>query len=187
MGWVKVSRSKLPAYKRVAEVFFANSARLRPFDFHCLAVDTSKLNHKKFNQGSGEIGFNKEIYQLARKFGRLYKDALFHCYPDERKTSHSPDELRLILNRGIAKDGDTRDWPYRRMQFRDSSKTLPLQLVDILLGAVAYRLNEHHLVEGASPAKIEMSDFILDLAGVRDVTRDTSVRGKFTIWHRRLQ
>ena len=185
--WTKVSRTKLPAYVRVVEAFFDNKTAIPNLDFHSLVVDTTQLDHRSFNEGSREIGFNKEIYQLAMKFGRLYPDRLFHCYPDMRSTPSDPNELRLILNRGIAKRGDPRDWPYRRMHFRESHEVLALQLVDILLGAVAYRQNGHHLVLGASPAKVTLSELILRRAGITDVTRDTPMRGRFTVWHRQLQ
>ena len=187
MGWTKVSRTKLPAYVRVVETFFDNRTGIPNLDFHSLVIDTSQLDHRRFNEGSREIGFNKEIYQLAMKFGRLYPERLFHCYPDMRSTPSDPNELRLILNRGTAKRGDPRDWPYRRVHFRESHDVPSLQLVDILLGAIAYRQNGHHLVPGASPAKIALSDLILRRAGIADVTRDTPMRGRITIWHRQLQ
>jgi hypothetical protein len=81
---------------------------LRPDElhFHSLFVDTTKQNHKKFNQGDSEIGFNKEVYQLANKVGRMYDAYYFHLYPDYRDTKSFPEELRLILNRGAAKQGD---------------------------------------------------------------------------------
>lgn len=187
MGWKKVSRAKLAAYGRVVDTFFDNHSRISPLDFHCLVIDTHKLNHHKFNQGSGEIGFNKEVYQLLLKFGRVYRGALFHVYPDKRETRSTPEELRVILNRGLAKSGDSRKWPYRRVQFRDSSGTLALQLLDVLLGAVAFRLNRHHLADNASPSKCELSDYVLGRAGVSNVETDTALRGRFTIWHRKLR
>jgi len=72
---------------------------LRPDElhFHSLFVDTTKQNHKKFNQGDSEIGFNKEVYQLANKVGRMYDAYYFHLYPDYRDTKSFPEELRLIL------------------------------------------------------------------------------------------
>ena len=82
---------------------------------------------------------------------------------------------------------DKRDWPYRRVQFRDSKETILIQLTDILSGALVYHLNGHRHENDASPAKCALSDHILQSAGVRDVFRDTAIRGKFTIWHRRLQ
>jgi hypothetical protein len=60
-----------------------------------------------------------------------------------------------MLNRGCRKYGDERDWPFRRCQFRESKNTLALQLTDVILGSLAYRLNGHHLAFDASPAKTE--------------------------------
>jgi hypothetical protein len=185
MAWTKVSRTKLPAYKRVVDAFFKR--HYEHLDFHSLVVDTTKINDRKFNEGSRQIGFNKEIYQLCIKFGRLYPTRLFHVYPDYRDTDQSPSDTRLILNRGMRRGGDQRDWPFRRLHFRDSATTLPLQVVDVLLGAVAFRLNGHYEKEDASPAKKELCDHILCRAGTSDVTRDTARSGKFTIWHRQLR
>lgn len=184
MKWTKVSQTKLPAYVRVVDAFFAITNGT--FDFHSAVIDTTKQKHRLFNQGSREIGFNKELYQLALKCARLYT-ALFHIYPDRRETNQKTDDLRLMLNRGIRLKGDKRDWPFRRVQFRDSKKTPLLQLADIFAGAIAYRLNGHMNAFDASPAKIELSAYVLRKAGITNVFHDTSVRGKFTVWHRKLQ
>jgi hypothetical protein len=188
MKWTKVSPTKLAAYQRVTK------AVLRPppgpfnlIEFHSLAVDTHKLKDKVFNSGSREVGFNKEIFQLCQKFGRIHRFPLFHVYLDQRNTSSSTDELRNILNRGVMLKQPERDWPYRRLHFRDSSKCQSLQIVDIMIGAIAFRLNGHYAAPGASLAKRELSDHVLSLVNVRDVTRDTRVRGRFTIWHRQLR
>ena len=184
MKWGKVSKTKLPAYVRVIDLFFSNE--FRDLHFHSLVVDTSKHDHRRFNSGSREIGFNKEVFQLAQKFGRLYP-ARFHIYPDERKTDQRPEDLRLMLNRYINKKLPERDWPFRRVQFRDSKKTPLLQLADTLSGAIAYRLNGHDRQPGASPAKSSLSQYVLERAGVRDAFHDTNIRGRFTIWHRQLR
>jgi hypothetical protein len=74
-------------------------------------VDTTQQDHKRYNDGDSETGFNKEIYQLANKIGQLYSRGYFHIYPDYRDTKNTPEELRLILCRAAAKRGDKRDWP----------------------------------------------------------------------------
>jgi hypothetical protein len=182
--WGKVSTKKLAAYKRIVDVLFDNPTLVH---FHSVVIDTTKLDHRRFNEGSREIGFNKEIYQLAMKCARLYGDLLFHVYPDYRDTSQNPNDLRLILNRGCAKKGDRREWPFRRCQFRNSEETLPLQLTDVLIGSLAYRLNGHGAVAGASPPKIELSEYVLKKANIVDVFKDTAPAGTFTVWHRRLR
>jgi len=184
MKWTKVSQTKLSAYMRVVDRFFQE--RLRLFEFHSVVIDTSRQRHQLYNQGSHEIGFNKEMYQLALKCGRLYQ-TLFHVYPDRRVTNQRPEDLRRMLNRGLRLKGDKRDWPYRRLQFRDSHTTPFIQLADILAGAIAYHLNGHRHVNAASPAKATLSDHVLKNAGIQDIFRDTAIRGKFTVWHRQLK
>lgn len=186
MKWGKISNAKINAYGRLIRSFFDHPL-LAPLHFHCLIVDTHRLDHQAHNQGSREIGFNKEIYQLASKFARLYPDRLFHLYPDHRETLQRPEDLRVILNRGRAKAGDRREFPFRRCQFRNSKETPLLQLVDLLTGAVAWNVNGHGQIAGASQAKDRISRYVLKLAKVRDCTRSTSMTGKFTIWHRELR
>lgn len=182
--WTKVSRTKLPAYKRIVNVLFDNPTEMH---FHSLFIDTTKIDHRKYNDGDREIGFNKEIYQLGIKASKLYGNDLFHVYPDYRDTNQNPGDLRLILNRGCAKYGDKRDWPFRRCQFRNSQHTPALQLTDILIGAIAYRLNGHDKADGASPAKSELCAHILERAKVADVHKGTARQGTFTIWARQLR
>jgi Protein of unknown function (DUF3800) len=143
--WTKVSRAKLAAYSRIVDTLFDN---LDLVNFHSLVVDTTQLDHRRRNAGSREIGFNKEIYQLARKFARMYAKPLFHLDPDFRDTNQRPEGLRDILNHGRRKDGDKPDWPFRRCQFRDSETTLPLQLVVVVIGALAFQLNGHGHARG---------------------------------------
>jgi hypothetical protein len=182
--WTKVSRTKLPAYKRIVDTLFDSRDLAH---FHSLFVDTRLVDHRTFNQGSREIGFNKEIYQLAIKCSRLYGKQLFHVYPDRRTASQPPEELRRILNNGCRKNGDKRDYPFRRCQFRDSNTTLPLQLADIITGGIAWSLNGHARAPNASPSKTELSRYILDRASIPDATKGTARSGRFTIWPRQLR
>lgn len=186
LKWGKVSRSKYDAYKRYADQFYDNDI-FRTAKFHSLIVDTRQLNHAKFNKGSREIGFNKELYNLATKCARLQKTGIFHLYPDYRDTSQRPDDLRNILNHGRHKSGDNRDWPFRRCQFRDSATTPLLQLVDLLLGALAYGVNKHYEAPDASKHKKDLARHILRRAGIRDLQKDTPMDGKYTVWHRKLK
>ena len=185
LKWGRASRTKLAAYKRVVDAFFDPAAR--HVHFHTLVVDTSQVNHSRWNDSSREIGFQKEVYQLAQKFRRIYPQPVFHLYPHQRSTPQATEELRNILNHGARKKGDNRDWPFRRVHFRALADCLPLQVVDILLGALAYKLNRHYDERGASQARKELCDYILRRAQIHDVSRDTSMSGKMTIWHRRLR
>ena len=61
--WTKVSKAKLPAYKRLVDVLFDN---IKDVHFHSLFVDTTQQDHKKYNQGDSEIGFNNENIILGK-------------------------------------------------------------------------------------------------------------------------
>lgn len=186
MKWGVVSRAKFAAYQRLVDAFFDDPA-FANVDFHTTVVDTWHQDHAKFNDGDREVTFNKELYQLAIKFARLYPDRLFHLYPDDRETTQRPGELRDILNFGRRKKGDRRDFPYRRSHFRKSHETPMLQVVDILLGAVAFHVNGHINAEGASVPKSNLARHVMARAGVRNPMKDTAKSGKFTIWHRQLE
>lgn len=186
MKWGKVSTSKLKAYRRFVDCFF-DATEFRGVHFHSIVVDTHGLDNTSHNGGSSEVGFNKELYQLAAKFRRIYPENYFHLYPDQRDTNQKPSDLRNILNAGANKSGDRRDWPFRRCHFRDSKLTPSLQLVDILLGALAFAVNGHAAVEGSSEAKRTLSAYVLQRAGVQRPMIDTTMKGKFTVWHRKLR
>jgi hypothetical protein len=186
MKWGKISDRKYAPYERLVDAFFDHRV-FAGVDFHTTVVDTWGQDHIGFNEGNREVTFNKELYQLAAKFARLYPDRLYHLYPDERETTQRPGQLRDILNFGRRKKGDGRDFPYRRCHFRKSHDTPLLQLVDVLLGGLAYAINGHLRAENASPAKVRLCQHMLARAGVKDPMRDTATEGKFTIWHRRLQ
>lgn len=184
MKWAKVSRSKIEAYRRFVSAFFT----FPELHFHGLVVDTFQLQHGIFNSGDRDVGFNKEIYQLVLKCGRLYAKPIFHVFPDRRSTRHSTEELRTIINHGMhKKHGRAREWPVRKLQFRDSKEVPLLQVADLMSGAIAYHLNGHVAQPGASEARKLLSTTILELANISSPSADTKPSGKFTIWHRRLR
>jgi hypothetical protein len=120
-------------------------------------VDTSKKTLKATGEGDVEIGFAKELHFLCvPMIGNRLKNALFHLYPDQRSTNQSLPEARKIMNAGARKHGDRRLWPYRELKFEDPESKQALQLVDTLIGAIAYQLNGHYRQPNANPAKKEL-------------------------------
>jgi hypothetical protein len=96
MKWNKCSNTKLEAYLRVISLLF--EMQFRDVHYHALVVDTTQQRHAAFNNGSREIGFSKEIFQLALKFSRLYGASCFRIYLDHRETDQSPETVRNMLN-----------------------------------------------------------------------------------------
>jgi hypothetical protein len=150
MKWEKVNARNLDTYKRLVDAYFTFPMRYKlplnkSLETHCLAVDTSKKTLKDTGEGDIEIGFAKEFYFLCVPIiGKRLKTALFHLYPDRRTTTQSLIEARNIMNAGARKYGDNRTWPYRELKFQDPEMKQALQIVDILIGAIAFRLNGHY-------------------------------------------
>jgi hypothetical protein len=200
--WEKVSTYNLASYRKVVDAFFVfeqqqvradtlNKTKTftseKRVNIHCVAVDTRKKSLKKSGAGDIDIGFNKELYFLCTNvIGKLFPKELFHLYPDRRTTPHSLDEALLIMNRGAAKYGDKRDWPYRRLRFADPEHFQALQVVDIFIGALAYHLNGHRNNPKANAAKKELSDYIIKLAKMKNPFATTPIYHprRFTVVHR---
>ena len=89
------------------------------------------------------------------------------------------------MNFGARKYGDKREWPYRRLQFKDPEKCQALQVVDIFIGALAYRLNEHHDKSRPDSGKRQLCDYILSRAKITDPLKPTPFhRRRLAVVHR---
>jgi hypothetical protein len=193
MKWEKANAYNLVAYKRFVDAFFTFPMRskmplVKSIDTHCIAVDTSKKTLKATGEGDAEIGFSKEFYFLCvPTIGNRFKKirGLFHIYPDRRTTNQSLSMVRDIMNAGALKYNNRSDWPYRELKFEDPENKQALQLVDILIGAIAYRLNGHYQNPDANRAKKELCEYILTRAKIADPTVNTPWnRSRLSILHR---
>jgi hypothetical protein len=189
--WTKVSRGKLDEYKKFIDCFFAlnNTGHAH---FHSLIIDTNQIDHSKYGCDK-EVGFYKFYYQLLlHRFGKFYcvekPDTRILVYLDYRNSSYALTDLKTILNSGISKKFDNSTSPFRSIEPRDSKKCEPIQIVDVLIGAIGFKKNGFDLIAGANPAKKELALYIQEKSGRGDFTQCTP-RGiqRFTIWNFRLQ
>jgi hypothetical protein len=193
MGWSEVSKGDFDDYAKVLDAYFNFAGRrLRGrsgvVKFYCSVVNTH-VRGRSFSKGRrGQIGFDREIYSHCMHIGRIEKMELFHIYPDHRTTNQPVQKLGLILCRGIRKKGDRRDYPFRRVQFRFSHEHNALQISDILIGAVAYRLNRHYDRPNANKDKRRLCDYVIKRTGFDKYIRDSSFRqkkfGRCQLWYR---
>jgi hypothetical protein len=190
--WQKVNAYNWESYKKVVDAFFKfpmvhnlSFAKGEHVDINCVVVDTSKKSLRSTGDGDVEIGFNKEVYFLCvPMIGKRFKKELFHVYPDRRKTRHPLKKARDIMNLGARKHGDKRPWPYRRLEFKDPENCQGLQVVDIFIGALAYRLN-HYASAKEGSGKKALSDYILGRAKIADALKPTSYNlRRFAVMHR---
>lgn len=176
MKWDKVSKYSLDAYKAAvtATVSFKrrhNMSTLKDMGVHCVAVDTSARPLQATGEGNRDVGYDKELYFLCTvSVANRYRDKLFHLYPDRRDTAQPLKESMAILNHGVhkfaSKKGGSETYPFRRLKFGDPETCLGLQVVDIFIGAMAYKLNRHYEKLDANPAKKELCDHIWSLCKI---------------------
>ncbi|MEO1503176.1 MAG: DUF3800 domain-containing protein [Pseudomonadota bacterium] len=183
MKWTKVKKHNLPLYKEASKLFFDAIAH-ELFTFTALVVDNSKMDHKTYNEGNKEIGFNKMLFQLLFSFARKYRSQpRFYVFLDARKTKHSPESLRLMLNGKAARDLNVTHRPFRRCDFHDSRSFRLIQITDVIIGAIGFHSNDKHIRVGAAPYKIELADYIASLAGMTRLYLATPPNNNgFDIW-----
>lgn len=164
LKWSKVTSQKLKEYKRFVDFFFAlnNTDKLH---FKSLIIDNHSVDHKKFSDGDKEIGFQKFYYQLLFNcFGRQYYiqecSTKFLVHPDQRNSPYSLEELKNILNNGMSKKFGAGVRPFVSIEPKNSKISEPVQLNDIILGAIGFQKNGYHLLGTSRVAKIELAEYI---------------------------
>lgn len=192
LKWTKVSGQKLTEYQAFVDIFFdvfdAGSAH-----FHAVALDTHKMNHRKYNKGDTEIGFYKFYYQLLlRRFGDWYYDSKeeqrFIVYLDYRTTKYKLGALQTILNRGMQKEYKARAKPFVSIEPLESHHSEMIQLTDVIMGAIGFQKNGYHLRAEAKEAKKMLAAYIAARAGMPSLTEDTGREPQgFSLWDFRLR
>jgi hypothetical protein len=185
--WTKCRLPLLDAYQKFVDRLLVEIAKERIW-FHAMVLKTAFFNHARFNEGDGELGFNKFFYHHLLKYSRLKPAVHLHVHPDSKRTHYDLMDLRAILNRGAAKSHGAVD-PFRFVGFMDSESSRLIQAADVLAGCIAYVLNERGLRPEAAPAKKALAEYIQSKKSVVppfDVSTPRH-RKAFNIWHFHLK
>lgn len=160
--WKKLSDMKAPHYRRWVDGVF-ELIDSRHITLHFLSFDTTQFDHKTYNDGDGEIGFSKLVYQLLlHHVGKpVFGIRPIYGYLDSRTTKHNPENLRLMLNAGLSKHHNIHTQPFRRLTFRESCDCDLIQALDLFIGALAWERNKRGEREEARQCKQDMSDYIM--------------------------
>jgi hypothetical protein len=193
LKWTKISRTKLAGYLAFVDSFVSTlGARYR-----CVVLDTHKIDHTKFNHGDANTGYYKFVYQLVcqnihkdrQLFGVQDKYLVFHDIVSTTiRQQASLGELKRILNNSpkLITDSNSLN-PVRDIQPLDSKLSLPLQLTDILTGAVRHAFEMQGDYSASSPAKRAVIEHIQDQLSIKNIGSPTTyVREKFNTWEFRL-
>jgi hypothetical protein len=166
MKWEKVAADNLDACKAVIASVFDFARRhqlssLKSIGMQCSAVDTHQRSLLRTGKGRRETAFEIELSFLCTAvIRRRYPNYLFRLFVDRDYRERELRETRQILNFTAFKNRDGRLWPFRSLKWEDPEQSQALQVVDILIGALAYKLNGHYDKQGANQAKKALHDWI---------------------------
>ena len=153
MKWTKISPAKVDAYLDLVDYFFDDD------DLHlrCLVVpNKSKLDHRKFHQSHDEW-YYKMYFDMLKAI--LSPCELYEIYIDI-KDSHSytkAQKLREVCSNSMY---DFSQHIIRKLQPIRSEEVQIMQIVDILIGAIAYENRVFPDGFEESPAKRDIIDRI---------------------------
>jgi hypothetical protein len=186
--WKKVSASYLEKYKELVTWFFEH-LRANHFNFRAHVIDTGTALYRKYGNGDMEHAFYKVYYHLlyqAIKRLSIYEDGSRVMILLDDKTNTYPFRLQVLkntLNSAIKRDLKIKDI-ISNVEFRKSSgdKIEPfIQIVDILIGAIAFVRNGLYAQRAISNSKKQLVNHIEALAGTR-LSFDTAISAPFNIW-----
>lgn len=181
LKWTKVSKSKLPIYKKFVDLF--NS--FPQTDFRCLVLDRHAIDYQKYHEGNTELGFYKFLYFfLSRNIEKDWRhkeiNNNYQIFIDHRREDEVGrlSDLKKFMNRHLGKVVSNVE------SVPDSHNSPEIQLVDILLGATGYCWEGFE----TSPAKVELTKYITKVFGLPSLNKPTSyLTDKFNIWQFRLK
>lgn len=130
--WQKISPSKLDYYKELIGWFFSKGEQLR---FRCIAVDHAKVDLQSYHLNDQELGFYKFYYQLLHHWILDFNEYnIFVDFKMNRRRDRLFELKNCLSNSNLSSK-------VNRVQAIESNKSNLLQLVDVLTGISAYRLN----------------------------------------------
>lgn len=193
IGWKNVGNGDFDDYKRVVDAYFGFPSKYRMpaadnFNFVCSVVDTH-VKGRAYSGKRGKRGFDREIYFHCMSVARNHRDKLFHVYPDDRETDEPIERMRKILGYGLRKERPHHEWAFRRLKPRLSHEVQALQVSDLLIGAVAFKLNGHYDASGANEDRRRLCEYILQRGRAWRQLDQTPWRdkgfGQFQVWRRK--
>lgn len=158
MKWTKISPAKVDLYKDLVNYFFDDD------DLHFRGIiipDKSKLNHEKYNQTHDTWYYKMYFDMLKVIFSPLDHYEVYIDIKDSN-SSRKAEKLREVCSNSMY---DFSQRIIRRLQPIRSEEIQIMQIVDILIGAIAYenRIFPEDFVK--SKAKKEIVNLIKSRSG----------------------
>lgn len=169
--WTKVSPAKADFYHAVVQIFFNESGA----GFRAVVVDKRLLRHGDFGQ-THDDWYYKMYYLLLRNL--VSPDKTFRIYLDIKDTHGGAkvDRLRTVLSNEMH---DFQRVVIPQMQLIRSHETQPMQLLDILIGAVSYGNRNM----ASSRTKLDLLRSIESHSGYSVLRSTAPIEAKFNLFH----
>lgn len=177
--WNNLSNSRLGLYKELIDFFYESQ-----IDFRCIVIKNKDLlKNNEYNNNDHKEFYFKCIYSLLNTTlnppNNEYKVFL--------DINESKDKIRLNKLDEILNNRYFGNSPFIHFQSIHSHESDFLQLTDLLLGAVSFKIRGEHKKIGASEVKINVLNYLEEKIGL-DVEFGTSRNNsKFNIFNFKLK
>jgi hypothetical protein len=162
LAWTSVSNGLYAEYQSLVDLYFKLRHR-EGLHFKAMVCDTRSAEYVAFQKVNKEIGFYKLYYYFLRyQFLPYAKDIDHSLYVvlDQRSTKYKLSDLRKYLNLAVRSEHNERINIVRGIEPRDSKKSQPLQLADVLMGAIGWSMNDMGERPNASRAKNNLAAYL---------------------------
>lgn len=141
LKWGNVSTNKVDFYLELVDLFFETDNSV---DFRTVVIDAENIDHDTFNDSDHELGYYKFYYQLIYHW--INSNDNYYIFTDYKtnKNKSRLNSLKQVLNSA------TRSNCVELIQAINSKESLPLQLQNVLMGAVGYKFNHGDLGESVA-------------------------------------
>ena len=173
MKWGKISRAMLPVYRDFIDLFFAHPAA----QFRCLVVDAHQVDLRQYHDDDPETAFyNFYCLMLSRN---MQIENRYLVLTDERsnRECNRLADLRDNINRYWQEKGAVNNVAVNVEPLNSKESDL-LQIVDVLLGAVGYAIEEFT----TSEARLELTRHIAARLGVEELRTHRGRGTNFNTW-----
>lgn len=145
LKWQKLSPSYFELYRDIIDYFFQTEF----IRFRVILIESSKVDHIRFNNTDPELGFYKFYYQLLHHWIFDFNDYNIFVDLKVNRDKNRLKELRNVLDLSNLTSGIS------QVQGLPSEQSLGIQLADILTGLVASKFNREIKEGSAKDALIQ--------------------------------
>jgi hypothetical protein len=174
LKWAKVGKKYYELYKELIDYFIDN----KNLSFRVIIVDKSRVDFKKYHDGSLETAFYKFYYiMLKAKLNSLNN---YYIFLDEKPT-RDPKIVRALhkfLEYNILKN--KKDCKIKHFQSYDSEDLISMQLSDFFTGLIGFACNDYNK---RNSIKYQVAKYLKNKLKRQSLCKTSSLEeGKFNVF-----